>query len=73
LTAASGAWYLFTVDVDIVDEVRNFLFGDLKSQSLHDGQNFFGRDTSVIVFVKERERFSQTCIVSYTRGYTLRL
>ena len=48
-----------TVDVDVVDEVGDLLLGNLKPQTVHHGLQFFRRDTSVAVFIEQRERLSQ--------------
>ena len=48
-----------TVDVHVVDEIGNLLFGYLKPQTVHHCHQFFRRDTSVAVFIEQRERLSQ--------------
>jgi len=60
-----------TVDVDVIDEICDLLFGDLQPQPIHHGHQLLGRYASVIVLVEQRERFSQLWLAAHTQTHTV--
>ena len=49
-----------TVDVELVDDVTDFLQGWFDSEAAHDTHEFVLRDLTVLVFVKHVESFTKS-------------